>query len=324
MNNDIRLSIILPVYNVSDYLRQCVESLLYGIAPDTEIIIVDDGSTDSSPEICDEYANRYAFVRVLHQLNAGLSAARNAGLSAARGLYISFIDSDDMASSIVMNKMIDLLDETKADYVISNFMKIPYYSSEKYYEHPILIKNYEILNQDAIICDINKYSLMVWNKVYRREIIEGVKFPVGAIYEDVYFMTELIKRAKNVVVTDGVLNYYRIHRPGSTFASSFSDSRYKGFQFMERFITVCSDMLSPSAFQSACQYASDFFQLQYYEAVCQNKNDVCKDMLKRYKKYIHYVPFQIFPLYRSMFRLMPYIYVHLKIKKNKLCSYLRK
>ena len=167
--SNIKLSIILPVYNVAPYLKMCLDSILEEIKDDTEVIIIDDGSTDDSPSICDAYAFKDNRIRVQHQANAGLSAARNAGLSAARGHYISFIDSDDFIDSRVLNYMVSALETSKADFAISSFVSIPYNCIQRTYQS-FDKKEFSLISSEDFLQGIQKYAMQVWNKVYRRKL----------------------------------------------------------------------------------------------------------------------------------------------------------
>ena len=116
-----KLSIIVPVYKVEPYLKECVDSLLSQKYPETEIILVDDGSPDRCPEICDEFSAKHSNIKVVHQKNAGLPAARNAGLAVATGEYISFVDSDDAVSTDTYSILIEKMEKDGSDMAICNF-----------------------------------------------------------------------------------------------------------------------------------------------------------------------------------------------------------
>lgn len=324
MESNIRLSVIVPVYNVAPYLRACIESLLHGVASDSEIILIDDGSTDECPSICDEYASRISQVKVQHQLNAGLSAARNTGLGIAKGRYISFIDSDDMASSTIMNGIVDLLEKTGADFAVTDYLKIPFNTSKEYYKTIKTEWKHTEMDASGFLEHIDTYSLMVWNKIFRRETIQGFEYPVGAIYEDVSYMCNVLERTRKIIYVPTTMNYYRVQRPGSMFSSKFSEWRYKGFVFFDTLIELCNKKMSQAAYISACRYAADFFQLQYIEATMLADKKTVKDMYGRYRRFVGEIPFRLLPLYRFLFRLSPSTYTRLKILKQRLCNSLRK
>lgn len=311
--NEIRLSIILPVYNVAPYLRLCLDSILHDICQDTEVIIVDDGSTDESSKICDEYKEEYSQVRVRHQENAGQSAARNAGLSAARGKYISFVDSDDFVDSSVLNYMVTALDESKVDFAVSSYLPIPFdfmqlKCSSSY------SKEYHIIDVEDFLQNIKKYSMQVWNKVYRRSFIDGLKFKEGILYEDVAFIHTIAIRMSQAIYIDTPMYYYRVARPGST-VSTFKMTRLPAYDDVGEFVRNVKENYSQKSYLSILEIAANFFQQQYMEckALLGDEN-IMADILKRYRKYSHLLPFNFLPLYQSLFRISPNLYCFLKSK----------
>lgn len=239
------ISIIVPVYQVKDYIDECLESLLRQTHTKLEIILVDDGSTDGSGEVCDRYANRETRVQVLHQDNQGLSAARNAGLEFAKGEYVAFVDSDDVVLPDFIETLYELLDEYRADiaacaYVKCSTKKMGYIkkgllrASTERYEHASiggiskwcekLKKRQELcMTSEETLCrwhgKYKKWETVVWNKLYRRSIFEGgkegiLRFPVGWLHEDILSSHLFIANAERVVITRRKLYLYR-NRAGS-------------------------------------------------------------------------------------------------------------
>lgn len=191
------LSIVIPVYNIDSYLNKCLDSIVYQVKCNTEIILIDDGSCDKSSFICDYYSNKYDFIKVIHQLNSGLSFARNKGIELANGKYIWFIDGDD--------------------FIEPNSLEIIY----KYlnYDYDILVFNYNIISNN--ISSINsfynynnintKYLLshcMVWNKVFKKELFNNNLFPNNLVYEDLYLIPTLILKTNNIVFLNNYLYNY--------------------------------------------------------------------------------------------------------------------
>lgn len=314
-NKDIKLSIILPVYNVASYLRLCLDSILRYIDIDTEVIVIDDGSTDESPKICDEYARKYEQVRVRHQQNAGLSAARNAGLSAASGKYVSFVDSDDFVDSSVLNYMVVALEESSADFAVSSYKPIPFNfmslrCTEKFH------KTYDFINSEEFLQNIKKYTMQVWNKVYRRTFIDALSFKEGILYEDVAYIHAIAIRMKKAVYIDVPMYYYRVARPGST-VSTFKMTRLPAYDDMEAFVNDVKMKFSKKSYLSIVGVAANFFQQQYMECkALLGDKVILKDIKKRYRKQSRILPFKILPLYQSLFRIYPDLYCLLKsIKK---------
>lgn len=311
--DEIKLSIILPVYNVDSYLRLCLESILYGVRQDTEVIIVDDGSTDGSSAICDEYDERYHQVRVRHQTNAGQSAARNVGLSMAKGEYICFVDSDDFIDSFVLQDMVKFLDESEVDFAISSYCRVPFDDMELKCSE-MYSKKYSIVDVEEFLQNIRKYRLEVWNKVYRHSFITGLTFKEGILYEDVVFNHSIVKRMSRAIYLDVPMYYYRVARPGST-VSSFKMTRLRAYDYVEDFVKDVKENFSQKSYISLLEFAANFFQQQYMECknLLQNKN-ILEDIRKRYKRYSQLLPFKFLPLYKSLFRIAPDLYCALKSK----------
>lgn len=314
-NKTIKLSIILPVYNVAPYLRLCLDSIMEEIMDDTEVIVIDDGSTDESPKICDEYARKYEQVRVRHQQNAGLSAARNAGLSAAHGKYVSFVDSDDFVDSSVLNYMVVALDESEADFAISSYMPIAFdYMQLRHKEE--FLKKYEYIDSENFLQNIKKYTMQVWNKVYRRTFIDTLSFKEGILYEDVAYIHAIAIRMEKAIYISVPMYYYRVARPGST-VSTFKMTRLPAYDDMEAFVNDVKMRFSKRSYLSIVRVAANFFQQQYMECkALLGDKVILKDIKKRYRKQSHILPFKMLPLYQSLFRISPDLYCLLKsIKK---------
>ena len=208
------VSIIVPIFNTYKYLNRCVESLIRQNYSDIECILVDDGSVDGSSELSDEYASRDSRIKIIHQVNKGLSAARNVGIEAATGDYIAFVDSDDFVSEDYIEKLVKRADREKADIVICNYKFVDDNGSD------IKNDNYTkfTLEQcfdgtDALLLFENRtyrtFFDVVWNKLFRRELFDGVRFPEGvSVVEDIAIMPILYHKAKRVSVIPDKLYYY--------------------------------------------------------------------------------------------------------------------
>ena len=207
-----KVSIIVPVYNVERYLRQCLDSVRAQTLSDFEAILVDDGSTDGSGLIAQEYAARDSRFRVISQENAGLSAARNAGLDSAAGEYVAFLDSDDWIEPDMMAKTVAAADRTGAQIVIFDYWlyhdttgKLGTYRDQEIYAR---------LDGTAFTLEERPEMAQfigVWDRIFRRDFIEehGFRYPVGRIYEDVTFCVETEVAAKRIALLADHLYYYR-------------------------------------------------------------------------------------------------------------------
>lgn len=210
----MKLSIIIPVYNVEQTLRSCVQSARITAFDDWEMILVDDGSTDSSGTICDQLAQQEPHIRLIYKANGGLSDARNAGLDTATGRYIAFLDSDDTIEPGTLELMADIM-EANPTYDILEFPVAVNHGSP--YERRLTFDSriYTHASDYWIDCEAYRHAY-AWNKVYRREIFNGVRFPKGKLFEDVHLLPTLLKRAKTIATTPKGLYYYNLNPAGIT------------------------------------------------------------------------------------------------------------
>lgn len=216
------ISIIVPAYNVVDYLDDCITSILQSSYRDIEVIVVDDGSTDGTGAVGDKYALQDHRCKVLHTTNGGLSAARNKGIAASKGEYVAFLDGDDFVHPEMYEYLYNALkDHPEADYSICNYYRSPKGMNEQIRPS----RTYEavtkkVLAQGVIAermfgaCADNDFLyLVVWNKLYRRSVIEGIDF-IESGAEDIDFNVRVLPRVKNAVLVDEQLHYW-VQRPTS-------------------------------------------------------------------------------------------------------------
>lgn len=211
------ISVIVPVYNVEPYLRKCVDSILNQTYRNLEIILVDDGSPDGCPAICDEYAEKDERVKVIHKKNGGLSDARNAGMAVARGEYLSFVDSDDMLPPDAMEILIKTAISEKADIVIgghNRFEDAPAAPNDLQFS----VKRWTPVEAMA---DMLRNGCASWARLYRRELHQSILFPVGEINEDEAIVLPLLEKCKTIAVTNAVVYHYRC-RPESITTTVFN------------------------------------------------------------------------------------------------------
>lgn len=207
----IDLSIIVPVYNVEEFLQECIESIIDNDYESKEVILVDDGSTDNSGRICDSYAQKYDYIKVLHKKNGGLSSARNHGIEFASGEYLGFVDSDDIIDHNMYSEMMSHAKLHNADMVVCGIYN--YYSGEKENTVAVHAKStvvYEDNKKYSLFIDHNGMGDYAVNKIYRKSLFgDTIRFPQGKSFEDIYTSYKLYERAKKVVCIDKDLYYYR-------------------------------------------------------------------------------------------------------------------
>lgn len=209
---------IVPVYNVADYLDRCVESIIAQTYDDLEIILVDDGSLDNCPILCDEWAIQDKRIRVIHKSNGGLSDARNAGIEVATGDYLLFVDSDDYIESSMCEKLLTTAEDAQADIAVGNL----YWEYNDHREIGVMIQqNGTVVTRSCILeeyflrCSVA--MVVAWNKLIRRELFftkEQIRYPMGRLHEDEYTSYRLLYAAnKTAFVTEPLYHY--VQREGS-------------------------------------------------------------------------------------------------------------
>lgn len=210
MKNNEKISIIVPIYNIEEYVSRCIDSILKQTYSNLDIVLVDDGSTDNCSNICDEYAKKDNRIRVFHKENGGLSDARNFGIKYAKGKYISFIDGDDFVAEDFIYTLYQNLIKYNADISVCGY---------SIYNNGIINK-FEKNNQDYIIELKPKYAIKymldnnfafrhcTWNKLYKIELFKNISFPYKRIYEDVGTTYKLICKSKKVVYDSSSKYYY--------------------------------------------------------------------------------------------------------------------
>lgn len=222
MNEKITFSIVIPVYNVEKYVAKCLESVLCQTYKNYEVILVDDGSTDKCPVICDEYKERYNNIKVIHKSNGGLSSARNEGLKITEGKYVCFLDSDDYwLNENCLRKMADVLDTHDSDVAVLKYIKYDERSG-KFSKVNSGFNSADFLN--------NEYGLMLnelvsrqlfdscaWNKVVRAELFRknDLSFREGIVAEDLDWSARLMLAAKSITLVNDPVYVYRVGRKGS-------------------------------------------------------------------------------------------------------------
>ena len=211
------ISVIVPIYNVEKYVRKCLESLVHQTMKDIEIICIDDGSTDGSGKIADEYAGTHVggvLIRVIHTENRGLSAARNRGIDEARADWIMFVDSDDWVSEDFCRVPYEAAIENKADLVVfeaCQTTKSGWVRKTKTSQ----IQSGVIEKEDVMM------NSTAWNKLYKGDLFVKIRYPEGRVYEDVFITHKLVDKAKKTYRLNDRLYYHR-KRPGSISNSTMS------------------------------------------------------------------------------------------------------
>ena len=211
------VSVIVPVYNVSPYLREALDSVIHQTYRNLEILVIDDGSTDESGKICDEYLSDSRVI-VIHQENRGLSAARNTGLDCATGDYIAFLDSDDIYHPDMINLLLQSLLLNNLDLsacVYTDFSNTHLKKTRFRYRDikDIIVKERILSVRESIILLLEgSFPVNVWSKLYRRQLWDSLRFPEGYVYEDWRVMPYLLEKCNNIAFLQHTLVYHRLRK----------------------------------------------------------------------------------------------------------------
>ena len=221
MEKDL-ISIIIPVYNVEKYLKECVDSVRKQTYKNLEIILIDDGSKDNSGKLCDELSKEDNRIKVIHKENGGLSDARNVGIENATGEYIQFIDSDDFVEKDMIEILYNDICQGKAD--VSMCSLYLYKDGEKTTDASY---KKEIFNKEQVLKEIlldERVRSYAWNKMFKKSLFESIRFPKGKVFEDIYTMSPIFQKANKIVFNDIPLYYYR-QREGSILHNQTNELR---------------------------------------------------------------------------------------------------
>ncbi|MCM1385923.1 MAG: glycosyltransferase [Bacillus sp. (in: Bacteria)] len=210
------ISVIVAAYNIEDYVERGVNSILRQTYKNLEIILVDDGSTDKSGQICDRLAEEDSRIVVLHKKNGGPADARNAGIAIAKGSYIGFVDGDDYIDPDMYEKMLGAMIEQQASLAVCRYRRV----HKDHVEDASLNRAVLLEGQEALqyyVEEREEYDIQnaVWNKLYQRKIVENLSFPDGKWYEDIMFATAALSRTDRCVYLDSACYNYIIDREGS-------------------------------------------------------------------------------------------------------------
>ena len=262
------ISVIIPVFNVEEYLQRCLDSIVSQTYGNFEAILIDDGSPDNCPQICDYYKEQDCRFQVIHQPNQGLSAARNHGLDVAKGEYVTFIDSDDWVSVDYLSELHSLIKNTQADIAIASHQLTTTFPA-KGKKTKAAIKSYT--RQEALfelIAKQNQPFVISCGKLYRKKLFNNIRFPIGKYHEDEYTSHHLINEASKISYSNKVLYFY-YQRPDSITKQSHRSDAIDAFENRLNFVIANNfNDLTPFAASNLCwQYLN----------LCYEKHLNCED-----------------------------------------------
>ena len=319
INKYPKISVIVPVYNVEAYVGECIDSILKQTYENLEIILVDDGSTDSSGRICDEYAKKDSRVKVYHKENGGLSDARNYGIEKSSGDFLSFIDGDDWIDKDMYSKMIETSIKDNSDIVVCGITKD--YVGRSVDSHSIdeCISGYDALKRMFYGKNLNHSAC---DKIYKKRVFDNVRFPKGEIYEDLRTTYKSVINANTVSTIKNCFYHYRM-REGSISKGKFKESRFEVLPALKsvmenedikrhtELIDILKNrelLLKSNLIWNIALYTSDddynkykSFLKENYNELKSNRRLILKDdRFSKYMKIVSMAPDLIVPLIRNM------------------------
>lgn len=211
-----KVTVIIPVYNVQDYLARCIDSVLQQSYRELEIILVDDGSTDSSGAICDQYATRDHRISVIHKANGGLSSARNAGLDAMTGQQVTFIDADDAVHPQFVETLLNTMHSTCAQIAVSRWQVLK--NDAKPRKVDVATATCRTFSQQEAIMSVfyqHQLNHSACSRLFQASLFKSLRFPEGKLYEDLAIIYPLLRSVDAVALVSAPMYYYYMHRSGS-------------------------------------------------------------------------------------------------------------
>lgn len=278
-----KISVIIPIYNVEKYLPKCINSVLNQTYSNLEIILVNDGSTDSCKQICEEYKKLDNRIKIINKKNGGLSDARNYGIEASTGNYIAFLDSDDWIDKELYMTLYKIIKRYDADISVCNFKK-SYLNGDNKTHNSGKIKCYSNIEALNELYGKNSVQMIVaWNKLYKRSTIKELRFPVGRIHEDEYLTPIIIYNANKLVYIDKELLYYR-QTPNSIMNSKFNIKRLDYLYVLENRIEFFKENMLDQLYEKSIEtyilkIIDFYFKVKYSDI--KNKKNINKILIEK-------------------------------------------
>lgn len=287
-----KISVIIPIYQVEKFLNKCIESVISQTYKCLEILLIDDGSKDNCPKICDQYAKEDKRIKIIHKENGGLSDARNMGIKNATGDYIFFLDSDDWVDQRIISHLYMLIKKYDADIAECQY--------EKVYKEDAIINNEdkeEIKvytpkeSLENLITERSENRVVSWNKLYKKKLFNQIEFPMGKIHEDEYTTYKLLYKCKKIVVTNLKFYYYR-QRENSIISEKFNPKRLDVIQAYEEKLEFYKEKNEIELYQKEipkflyillnCYYNSK--KAKFNKEIVKNIKDKYRKIYREYKK----------------------------------------
>ncbi len=266
------ISIIVPVYKVEQYLDRCVRSIISQTYKNIEVFLVDDGSPDNCGKMCDEYAEKYLCINVIHQENGGQASARNNAVKLASGEYVLFIDSDDYVTDDHVEYLVKLIFKYQADIAIGGFRYL--YEGKKIPEKCDVYKEYELTPSETLIkMNYGKgFGATPWAKLIKLKLVKKYPFTEGVVYEDLDTMYKIIGDANKIVFGERII-YYWIQRNESTMRSEFSTKQLYGIEAAKHQIDYVASNHPEALSAAKARYVAKVIELMSMVLKSENSKD---------------------------------------------------
>lgn len=281
------ISVIIPVYNVEKYIQRCIESIIDQTYKNIEIILVDDGSTDSSGKICDSYQVKDKRIKVIHKKNGGLSDARNAGITCSTGEYIAFVDSDDLVDKSYIEFLFKLISEEDSDIAVCRY---------KRFTDLLEVKNSDRNDNNIIYNGMQALEVLLYQpekipqsanaKMYRRELFDGILYPVGRLNEDIGTTYKLFYKAKKIAYNSSQYYFY-FQRMDGIVRTKISNRTRDAIDFSEEILAFVKANM-PQIEKAAICYAfaqniQVLIKLPYEDNIYRELAEEIKSNIKKYR-----------------------------------------
>ena len=320
IEKDELISIIVPAYNVESLVERCLYSLCVQTYQNIEIVVVDDGSTDKTGQVCRDYAKKDSRIVVVTQENGGLSAARNKGIQVAHGNYYMFVDSDDYINHNMTSILYSNLQEHEADIAMCDFVKI--YEGEEDYkqlifqnEAPGQIFLYESEQVMELLWTVGQQTVIACNKLFKKEVFENLYFPVGLVHEDEHLIHHLLDRCKRFVYDNRQLYYYLQRKEGSlTSVINWKNIHGSTLAFIDR-ICFFEKKQDEHHLYKSLERLTKYIVWKYKFL---DKAEQKKELISMFRKYIFFYKKSEKACEKSywLFYISPRLYYILKDRKN--------
>lgn len=282
------ISVIVPIYNVEKYIARCLNSILLQTYTNLQIILINDGSTDKSAEICNEYIKKDSRIEYIYQENAGLACARNKGLEHVRGEYIVFIDSDDYVAYDYVEKLHCWITDYRADVAVCDIIRTVNDCMDKHEIKDLIVKKSDGKNfiRKMYDCNIDVIEPSC-NKMFKSEIFVKERFPNGKLFEDFVLMTKILYNA-NLVVYGNAELYYYFQAPNSITRMRFTEKHLNRITEYEKILCFFRDMDERQLYNRALQGYEVIILKSYYlsKRDLSDSEQILCDLMKKYRRYL--------------------------------------